>query len=280
MSDIAASIASDIQTALANDELILPSLPEVALTIREEAESEKVTAASLSFVVSQDPGLAAQLIKIANSPMFRATRSIDDLSQAISRLGVEYAATIVTGLAMQQMFQATSEMVDNKMRQTWRHSTDVAAWSSILCQQLTRLRPDQATLAGLTHAIGVLPILAWVEENDHLIHDSITLDRVIEQAHPAIGTMILQHWQFADEIVEVPAHYAATNHQADQADYIDVVSAANMLTLHDLDEEHPLLHANWSTSPAFSRLELDPSEESSQMEEMHEAVLGVKTVFS
>jgi HD-like signal output (HDOD) protein len=91
-------------------------LPEVALRIREEAESEFVSAVSLAKEVGDDPGLAAQLVRIANSPMFRATRSIDDLSQAISRLGVDYSANMVTGLAMQNMFQATTEFVDNRLR--------------------------------------------------------------------------------------------------------------------------------------------------------------------
>ena len=142
MSDVAQAITNEIQTALDKDQLDLPSLPEVALKIREEAESEHVSAISLSKVVSEDPGLTTQLVRTANSPMFRATRSIDDLSQAISRLGVDYSANIVTGLAMQQMFQATSEMVDRKMREVWKSSCDIAAWSSILCKRCTNLRPD------------------------------------------------------------------------------------------------------------------------------------------
>ena len=104
MADLALSVANDISAALDNDELELPSLPEVALKIRDEAESENVSAVSLANVVGDDPGLAAQLVRIANSPMFRASRPIDELGQAVSRLGVEYAANIVTGLAMQRHF--------------------------------------------------------------------------------------------------------------------------------------------------------------------------------
>ena len=274
MSEVAESIVADIRSALDKDQLDLPSLPEVALRIRDEAESEHVSATSLSAVVSEDPGLATQLVRVANSPMFRATRSIDDLSQAISRLGVDYSANIVTGMAMQQMFQATSEFVDRKIRDIWKHSIDLAAWSSILTKRFTNLRPDQATLAGLTHSIGTLPILSWVEENDHLIQDSLTLDRVIDSIHPSIGTMILQHWNFADEIVAVPSGYADLTRESKQLDYVDVVCVANLLNLADTD--HPLNEQDWGSVSAFSRLGIDPNMDELERASLLEEVEGVK----
>ncbi|MEM9621791.1 MAG: HDOD domain-containing protein [Pseudomonadota bacterium] len=286
MSELAESITTEIQTALDKDQLELPSLPEVALRIREEAESEHVSAVSLSKVVSEDPGLTAQLVRTANSPMFRATRSIDDLSQAISRLGVEYSANIVTGLAMQQMFQATSEMVDRKMRDVWKASCDVAAWSSILCKRHTKLRPDQATLAGLTHRIGVLPILGWVEENDHLIRDSLTLDRVIHSIHPTIGKMILQHWNFADEIADVPLHYMDIDHQSQSTDYVDIVCAAHLLQVSGfadsvdvLEVQHPDLPDQWYAAPALNRLGINMEMDEAARQDLRDEVNEVQNAL-
>lgn len=277
MSELALQITEDINKALASDQLDLPSLPEVALEIRDVAESENVSAGSLSAVVGKDPSLAAQLVRIANSPMFRATRSIDDLSQAISRLGVEYSANIVTGLAMQQMFQATSEMVERKIRQVWRASTDVAAWSSIISQRYTKLRPDQATLAGLTHCIGVLPILGWVEENDGLIRDSMTLDRVIESTHPTVGTMILREWNFAEEIVAVPESYMDLDRQARTADYVDVVLVANLICQFDADQGE--IEDEWDSTDAFQRLGFPEEMAEEDFNALVEEVKEVQSVF-
>ena len=277
MSDFALQISEDINKALAADQLDLPSLPEVALEIREVAESENVSAISLSSVVAKDPSLATQLVRIANSPMFRATRSIDDLSQAISRLGVEYAANIVTGMAMQQMFQATSEMVDRKIRQVWRASTNIAAWSSILTKRYTTLRPDQATLAGLTHAIGVLPILGWVEENDGVIRDSMTLDRVIDSLHPTIGTMILNEWNFAPEIVVVPEAYQDLSRAAKTADYVDVVAVANIICQNESDQAD--IEDEWDSTDAFDRLGFPAQMNEAQFAELVEEVREVQNVF-
>jgi HD-like signal output (HDOD) protein len=277
MAELAKSIADDIQTALDKDQLELPSLPEVALRIREEAESEFVSAVSLAKVVGDDAGLAAQLVRIANSPMFRATRSIDDLSQAISRLGVDYSANLVTGLAMQNMFQATTEFVDNRLRQVWRDSTEVAAWSSILCKRYTRLRPDQATLAGLTHCIGILPILSWVEENDNVVRDSMTLDRVIDSIHPTIGTMILRHWNFAEDIIVVPEQYQLEDHNTDSVDYVDIVCAASWLVHKDPDQS--IAEHSWARSACLSRIGFDPEMDELELESLSADVSEVKSAF-
>lgn len=226
MADLAAVILADLESALGADELELPTPPEVALRIRDEAESAAVTGNSLANVISVDPGLAASLLRVANSALFRGVHVIDELPMAINRMGLEYAANLATGLAMQQMFQATSELVDRKLRQTWQHATVVAAISAYLAKTYTRLRVDQAMLAGLTHTIGILPILAWAEENDHLLRDSMTMDKVIDSLHGSMGTMILQHWEFPDPIALVPSHYLDFSRHTEAPDYISIVSVA------------------------------------------------------
>ncbi len=277
MSELAHEVASDIKLALDDDQLDLPSLPEVALEVRDVAESEHVSATKLSSVVGKDPALATQLVRVANSPMFRATRSIDDLSQAISRLGVDYSANIVTGLAMQQMFQATSDFVDNKLRQIWKNTTEVAAWSSVLAKRFTRLRPDQATLAGLTHSIGVLPILSWVEEHNGVIRDSMTLDRVIESLHATIGTMILKKWNFTEEIVDVPMQYADLQRDAATADYSDLVGAGYLMSLTETD--HPLMDTDWQKATCLQRVPVNPDLDDVETAELAEDVKEIVTVL-
>ncbi|MEM7097081.1 MAG: HDOD domain-containing protein [Pseudomonadota bacterium] len=282
MAEIVKQIEEDLKTALADDQLDMPSLPEVALKIREEAESENVSAITLGRVVSEDPALAAQLVRTANSPAFRATRSIDDVSQAISRMGVEYAANIVTGLAMQHMFQATSELVDKKMREVWRASCEIAALSSILCSRYTRLRPDQATLAGLTHCIGVLPILSWVEEYDHVIQDGMTLNKVINAVHPSLGEQILTHWKFAEDITLVPNKYLLLNRRVEHTDYADLVCAAHLLrrcgftkdpdALENFDASN--MPEGWQDAQPFIRLDFDfdmPADDREQIFEEFQA---------
>ncbi len=92
MADLAETIQHEVTDAVVNDELELPTLPEVALRIRDAAEDENVSAQSLGVVLSADPALSARMIKIANSPMFRATNTIEDLNMALTRLATASSA--------------------------------------------------------------------------------------------------------------------------------------------------------------------------------------------
>ena len=268
MSQLAEQIQQDVSHAISKDELELPTLPEVALKIRDVAERPDVNAAGLSEVIGEDAGLAARLIKVANSPMFRATRPIEELHIAVSRLGVDYAANLATGLAMRQMFQATSEMIDRKLRQVWSDSTEIAAICGVLARNYTGLKTDQATLAGLTHAIGVLPILSWAEENDGIIRDSMTLDKVIDSMHGRLGSMILSNWDFPMPIAMVPSEYQNFSRTPDSTDYVDVVTVAYLQSLSETD--HPHAKLDWSEVTAFERLGLDPNVEDEDMEALFE----------
>ncbi|MDP6377328.1 MAG: HDOD domain-containing protein [Pseudomonadales bacterium] len=149
MTNLTQTICNNVKDAVACDELDLPTLPEVALRIRNTAQDENLSARNPAAVVAEDPTLSARLIKVANSPMFLAVRSIDDLHTAMGRIGVEYAANLATGLAMQQIFQATTEFVDRKMRSVWSRSRGIAAFTSMMAKNFATLAPDKATLAGL-----------------------------------------------------------------------------------------------------------------------------------
>ena len=266
MSAVAEKIAQDVALAISKDDLQLPTLPEVALRIRDAAERVDVNAAGLAAVIGEDAGLAARLVKVANSPMFRATRTIEDLQTAVSRLGVEYAANLATGLAMQQMFQATNEMIDRRLRAVWSSSTEIAAICGVLARNVPGMKSDQATLAGLTHAIGTLPILSWAEENDGLIRDSMTLDQVIENMHGKLGNTILSTWGFPEEIACVPLGYLDFGRNVESADYTDIVTVAYLQSLADTD--HPLSGIDTATVGAYARLGLHPDSADDDLEDL------------
>ncbi len=266
MPTIVDTIKEDLLSAIENDKLVLPTLPEVALQVREIAESEDSSIIDLVKVISNDTALSARLIRVCNSPLFRGSRQIENLNMAVSRLGMAYTGSLAMGLAMEQMFQATSEMIDKRLRATWQTSTEVAGICHVLAQHYTRLKPDQATLAGLVHLIGVLPILRYVEDRDLQI-SSIRLDGVIDELHPQIGHQILKKWDFPPELQEVPLQYTAFGRSAPTADYSDLVMVANLQLISGTD--NPLNDMDWKAIPAFDRLGLDPEIDMNEEEDLN-----------
>lgn len=267
MSDIAEKIKSDILAAIENDSLVLPTLPEVALNVREIAENPDSSIGQIVEVISNDAALTARIIRVCNSPLLRGSREIDNLNMAISRLGMTYTSNLATGLAMEQMFQATSEMIDRKMREVWQKSTEIAGICHVLARHYTKLKADQATLAGLVHQIGVLPILRYVEEQDVRIN-SVILDQIINEIHPQIGAKILAKWDFPEELKNVPEEYQNFTRNMDKVDYSDLVMVATLQTL--MGSDHPHTQLDWTQISAFTRVGLDPEIDMNEAEDLSE----------
>jgi len=270
MSKLAEKVQKELIQAIDSDELVLPTLPEVALKVREAAEDPDISIPQLSKVIGNDAALTARIIKVVNSPLLRTNKEITDLQMAVGRLGINYTCNLATGLAMEQMFQATSDVVDRKMREVWNKSTEIAGICHVLCKHYTRLLPDQATLAGLVHQIGVLPILTYAEEHSELLADSISLNHVIEQIHPIIGDKILRTWEFPELIAMVPGQYLDFTRDSAKVDYVDIVQVATLQSY--LGSQHPYTQLDWSQIPAFRKLGLDPSQNLNEDEDLSAAM--------
>ena len=246
---LAHRVQADLLKAIDRDDLVLPTLPEVALNIRKAAENPEISVSHLSKVIGRDTALSARLIKVVNSPMLRATREVTDLHTAITRLGVNYSSNLAIGLVMEQIFHARSEVVEQKMRDVWRQSLEVAGICYTLCRRHTSLKPDQAALGGLVHQIGVLPILTYAEENNELLSDPVSLNHVIESIHPLIGDKLLAGWEFPEMLLKIPGQYQDFSRQSKKIDYIDFVQIATVFMQQDIEKLNAL--------PAFRYLGLD-----------------------
>ena len=267
---LAKQVNQEIITALENDELVLPTLPEVALQIREVAEDVTSSIGDLTAIISRDAALSARMVKVANSPLIRATVPVSDLNTAVSRLGIDLTSNLAMGLAMEQMFQATNDIIDKKMRACWSKSIEIAASSQVLAKHFTDLQSDMALLAGLTHQIGMLPILAFAEQNDSLIQDGMALGKVIHVLHPSLGSYILKKWDFPEELVQVPKNYLKFERSPSSVDYADVVQVATLQSV--AGTTHRYNELDWSQISAFDRLGLDPESLITNMEEIHAEV--------
>ena len=203
MSAKAETLFEDLKHAVETDRLMLPTLPDVALKIRDAVENDNSTAQDISDALSQDASLATRLIKVANSPLYRTRNPIEDLQMAVTRLGIKIVRDLVVGLAMKQIFQATSNALDVHSRSIWQKSVDAAAISRMMATLVPGINPERALLAGLIHNVGALPVLVLAENDDQLFHDEEALGRVIYELQGAVGELILNHWEFDDHMIEV-----------------------------------------------------------------------------
>lgn len=277
MTNLVEKISAIILKAIDDDSLVLPTMPEMALRVREVADDPNASIKQLASIIGQDAALAARIIKVANSAIYRGAKVIEDLNMALSRLGMSTTCALATGLAMEQMFQATSDLVDRRLRLVWNQSAEIAGICTVLCKFKTKLKPDEAALAGLVHQIGVLPILSYAEDHPALLRDSFTLESVIAQAHPHIGARILTVWGFPAAIQQVPLQYLDFTRVVPKADYADLVTVGFLQSL-DANNIH-YQGLDYSTVAAFDRLGLDWDIDNAEAEDLSEAMTNAMNML-
>lgn len=276
MSNMVDVVRDDILQQLAEDRLTLPTLPEVALRVREVAEDPNANINQLTQIISQDTALAARILRICNSPLFRASSEIRDLHHAISRLGMDYTANLAIGLAMEQMFQATSDIIEERMRRNWLITTQVALYAAVLSER-SDISADEATLAALLHRIGVLPVLSYVEEAEDLQLDGIQLDKLVGHLHARMGSAILKNWAFPESMVKVPLEYRHLKLKHDKVTHADLVTAANLLVF--ADKQNHFGRTNWAQVPVIDQLNLPADRQHPVIRTLHEQVTAQAGLF-
>ncbi len=249
---------------LNNDRLPLPTLPEVAIKVRETVDDENASIRDIADIINTDAALSARIIQVANSALYRGLSSADNVQVAVTRMGLNTVRNLATSLVMKQLFQATNPVVDKYLRKTWKLSTDIAALSAVLAKSYTNLDADSALLAGLTHSIGVSPILVKAESDPGLLNNTEKLDKLIYELYPMIGGEILRSWDFADAMVMVPEQHLDLHRTHEgEVDYTDIVQVALIETFSGTD--HPMGHVNTVEVPAFHRIGLADSFEEIDM---------------
>ena len=268
---------SELKEAIQKNRITLPTLPEVALRVRDAVEKESSTAHQIADMVATDTALSARLLQVANSPLYRGRVPVESIQMAITRLGLKLVRSLVVSLAMKQIYQATSDNMDKRLRALWEDSVQIAAISRVLSQSFSHLDKDQAMLAGLIHNIGCLPILTLAESYPDLLADNQQLDSFLQNLNPIIGKQILETWGFSGALVKVVEHYQNLSYDGGpRADYVDVVQVARLQTL---EPHHQLEITDLREVPSFRKLGLEPEQEVIEIEGVAEDIEQVKQVL-
>lgn len=255
------SLVERLRTDLESGTLVLPTLPEIAVRVQETVADPEAEAADIAAVVRADASLSARLLALANSPFLRARTPITDVKAAINRLGLDYIQYAVAGFAAEQMFQARHTHVDQYLKELWAHSLKVASLSHMLAVEHTKLRGEQAFIAGLLHDIGALPIARYLDdEGGDLMADEL-LDWITEY-HPHAGGLLLDFWGFPEEFVDVGrSHEDLQRESGPRPDLVDVVQVADLQARLGTDQS--LADVNLNEIPAFRKLglavDIDPA---------------------
>jgi putative nucleotidyltransferase with HDIG domain len=267
---------------LSSKNLVFPTSLKTTMKIRRALDTPDISNDQIARIISAEPVLSAQVLKLANSAMFNRTdRKVEELRAATVLLGFGVVKNVAISVGMKQLkdHQASGQ-TSERMEGLWTRSMRVAALSFVLARNLTRLSPDKAMIAGLLHDVGKFYILNRACLYQDLFVSEETLWDLVDQWHADIGAAILESWELPEDVrTAVMDHKLLDMANTGKATLTDIVAAANFLDGHFVAQSIAAL--DWNNIPAsLQNLQLDAERTEKLMRETSQELSSILQVLA
>ncbi len=216
-----------------------PAMPGAALKLLTLADAPSATAQQIEEVLRQDPGLTANVLKMANSAYFGIPSKIGSVRQAVMLLGLKRLVQMVVAACASVVIDRGVPGYDLPAGELWRHSLAVSVAAKGLAAELKLPAADEIFTAGLLHDVGKLILGQFVQEDYPEIERVLAHGMTFEAAeaavlgidHAEIGARVLAQWSLPENIVHAVRWHHAPEKFGSVDIMLDVVHVANMLCL-------------------------------------------------
>ncbi|MDG1751422.1 MAG: HDOD domain-containing protein [Thalassotalea sp.] len=213
------------------ESLVLPTLPEVALRVREAADDPEINLGQMSEIISHDAALSMGMLKVANSAMLGRGIKVETVNQAVTRIGLRQIKSIATAMALEQVFISENEIVSMYLKKSWTKTVDVASVAiSLMTFYLKKnkhssLMLETVTLAALIHSIGVLPILTEAESHPDVFANPTFLQQAIIKLSSSVGAEVTKAWGLSEDFTDIVQNWSDLTILPDDVHYLDFIRA-------------------------------------------------------
>jgi len=237
--------------AIERKRLRLPSLSPTVDRVVRLIESAEVDLNELADAVNGDPVLATRIMGVANSSYFRGATEVPNVREALMRMGIREARTIVVVVALRSTVLRSPGLGDQATK-LWKHSLLTASATQEIASELPPWE-SAGFLAGLLHDLGKLVVLAFVSELPAWQEDGAepslsTVEVICEGTHASLGAMVLASWGFPENFCDaILSHHDSSQAPEECAPLATAVEIAHCVALQieegwpneadELDEE-------------------------------------------
>lgn len=195
-------IPETVRKLLASQPIELPIFHPVALKLQRMLSSLDFTVDEVAMAANEDPALASQMLKMANSPMYMGRTRVATIREVVIRLGAKQVVNIAIAASQASAHTSSHPVINRYMKELWQHSHGCALGSRWLTQNLGMLGSlEENYLAALLHDVGKLYLLKAVERLvvacviKSLYEDELIME-VFKAMHVEQGVRLVQHWNF------------------------------------------------------------------------------------
>ena len=225
-----AAIFSSIYDAFEAKCLKVPSLPEVLMQVNKAIGDPDMGFAEIAQMIQKDPPYTARLIVLANSPAYQGNGTINTLSLAISRIGVESTRNLLMGVAVERMIGDVHPKAVDLLREFYQQASEVAALCFVLAKRLGSVPEERALMAGLLHRLGKVPIVSHAFDVLEPTPDPGRISGASDRLIAPVTSWMLSEWGMDAELCDVAD--SATDWYRSCGDHLgllEIVIAAGLL---------------------------------------------------
>ena len=205
---LATELESILLKRIEADQLVLPTLPAVAVRVLEVLRDPEAGPKEAAKVLERDPVLAARTLRAATGAAFAAGAKQITLRDAIARIGTRALKTILVEGSAQRIFVSKNPQINETLLLLWEHSVAVAGLARDVLALIGGPDSASAYVAGLLHDVGkpiVATVLLELERQLSDVHQRSWIDSgawidVVGKVHRAVGVALAEKWQLPPPI--------------------------------------------------------------------------------
>jgi putative nucleotidyltransferase with HDIG domain len=201
---------------MVQDVSTIHSLPMFYSQLSEAIDHPRSSIGDIAKIISEDQGLTARILKLANSPLFGYFSKIDTITQAVTIIGVLQVRDLALALSVMDVFKGIPEDLVN-MEQFWKHSIATGLAARFLATSQREANQERFFVAGILHDIGRLVMYVRVPDIClELIEECRATGALLHRAererfsfdHADVGCALLRRWKIPPSVAEpVGSHH-------------------------------------------------------------------------
>ncbi len=195
--------------------LQMPQFPQSILNLQNELRDPNCSFESVARTIKSDSNLSAEILRIANSPVYRFKSKITEITGAVQSIGFLGVKAVLYNYGVNKVLSKRYQL--KKVEEINNHSYQVALIASFLARykKLNRIVED-VYIAALLHDMGKIIIKAITDDLEEKLtkmcserHISISVleDLTDGYSHPLIGSEVAKKWNFPEKYINPIAYH-------------------------------------------------------------------------
>jgi len=188
----------------------IPTLPIIFVEFNRLMATPMVSNRRIADLIMKDQSMVVKILRLANSALYGKMQEMNDLSSAITYLGLETLKRLILQISLVRVFRFESQRIPEfDVAVFWEHSIATAYFADLLATELRCPPSENYYISGLLHDIGKLLIYQYyparferiiLTEIEEGIPDTDAESAVLKVDHAEVGAHIAESWKFNREL--------------------------------------------------------------------------------